>query len=76
MFLLSVTDGNDDDKKDVVTKEVTTSPWSRGLIVGLSAGLTLVIILIVGLGLLCHYSLRQRKLKMEFEEDLEMYRSK
>lgn len=76
MFLLLVTDGDDDDDKDVVTKEVTTSPWSRGMIVGLCAGLTLVIILIVGLGLLCRYSLRQRKLKMEFEGDLEMYRSR
>lgn len=45
------------------------------MIVGLCAGMTLVIILLVGLALLCRYSLRQRKLKMEFEDDVEMYRS-
>ena len=31
------------------------STWSRGLIVGLSAGLTLVLILSVGMLLLCRY---------------------
>lgn len=77
MFLFLVTDGNDDDDdKGVINKEVTPSPWSRGMIVGLCAGLTLFIILVVGLGLLCHYSWKQRKLKMEFEDDVEMGRSR
>lgn len=73
-FLLIVKDGYDNSDKDV-TKEITSSPWSRGMIVGLCAGMTLVIILVVGLALLCRYSLRQRKLKMEFEDDVEVYRS-
>ena len=72
-FLLTVKDDSSDN--DVGTKEITTSPWSRGMIVGLCAGMTLVIILIVGLALLCRYSLRQRKLKMEFEDDVEIYRT-
>lgn len=76
MFLLVTDDNDGDDDKGVVNQVVQSSPWSRGMIVGLCAGLTLVIILIIGLGLLCRYSLRQRKLKMEFEEDLEMYRSR
>lgn len=75
MLLFLATDGDDgDDDKIVVNKEVTASPWSRGTIVGLCAGMTLIIILMVGLALLCRYSMRQRKLKMEFEDDLEMYR--
>lgn len=78
MFLFLVTDDNDnnDDDKGVINKEVTSSPWSRGMIVGLCAGLTLFIILVVGLGLLFHYGWKQRKLKMEFEDDLEMGRSR
>ena len=74
-FLLTVEDDHDRGGKDMVTKETTSSPWSRGMIVGLCGGMTLVIILIVGLVLLCRYSLRQRKLKMEFEDDVEMSRS-
>lgn len=66
---------DDRSNRDVVTKEITSSPWSRGMIVGLCAGMTLFIILIVGLALLCRYSLKQRKLKMEFEDDVEIYRS-
>lgn len=70
-------DDDDDHATDAVTRqEVTPSPWSRGMIVGLSAGLTLVIILIVGMLLLLRYVMRQRKLKMEFEDDLEMYRNR
>ena len=52
------------------------STWSRGLIVGLSAGLTLVLILSVGMLLLCRYMWRQRKLKMVYQEDLEMHRNR
>lgn len=52
------------------------STWSRGLIVGLSAGLTLVLILSVGMLLLCRYMWRQRKLKMVYQEDLEMRRNR
>lgn len=55
---------------------VNPSTWSRGLIVGLSAGLTLVLILSVGMLLLCRYLWRQRKLRMVFQEDLEMYRNR
>lgn len=54
---------------------VNPSTWSRGLIVGLSAGLTLVLILSVGMLLLCRYMWRQRKLKMVYQEDLEMRRN-
>lgn len=71
--LLPVTDSTDGD--GISTKEVTSSPWSRGKVVGLCAGLTVVIITLVGLVLLCRYGMRQRKLKMEFEDDVEMYRS-
>ena len=73
--LLTVKDDHDNGEKDFVTKESTSLPWSRGMIVGLCAGMTLVVILIVGLALLCRYSLRQRKLKMEFEDDVELSRS-
>lgn len=55
---------------------VNPSTWSRGLIVGLSAGLTLVLILSVGMLLLCRYMWRQRKLKMVYQEDLEMRRNR
>ena len=55
---------------------VNSSTWSRGLIVGLSAGLTLVLILSVGMLLLCRYMWRQRKLKMVYQEDLEMRRNR
>ncbi|XP_032233934.1 tyrosine-protein kinase RYK [Nematostella vectensis] len=46
--------------------------WSRAAIVGLCAGVTLVLCMAVGIGLLLRYLLRQRKLKMEFEDDLEL----
>lgn len=60
---------------DNFTEQVTSSPWSRSKVVGLCAGLTIVTVLVVGLALLCRYNMRQRKLKMEFEDDVEMYRS-
>lgn len=65
------------DSDDIVdVNHVSSSPLSRWLVVGLAAGLTLLLILLVGMLLLCRYEIRQRKLKMEFEEDLEMYRSR
>lgn len=64
-------EGSDGEVSDVNHVSLS-SPWSRGLVVGLSAGVALVFILIIGMSLLCRYVLRQRKLKMEFEEDLEM----
>lgn len=81
--LKTSSDGDDQNKNDnngsknsAISKK-SPSLWSRGMIVGLSAGLALVFILTVGIVLLCCYVLRQRKrkLKMDFEEDLEMYRS-
>ena len=64
------TDGNDN-----FIEQVTSSPWSRSKVVGICAGLTTVIISVVGLVLLFRYCMRQRKLKIEFEDDVEMYRS-
>lgn len=65
--------GGDDDSTEIAKPAAATpSIWSRGLIVGLSAGLTVVILLIAGLLILCRYVLRQRKLKINFENELEM----
>jgi hypothetical protein len=58
--------------KDPDKKVDDINEWSRGAIVGLSAGITVFLCLSVGLGLLCKYYLRQRRLKMEFEDDLEI----
>ncbi|XP_027057113.1 cytoplasmic tyrosine-protein kinase BMX-like isoform X3 [Pocillopora damicornis] len=75
-FMLTVrrqcekTGGNDN-----FIEQVTSSPWSRSKVVGICAGLTTVIISVVGLVLLFRYCMRQRKLKIEFEDDVEMYRS-
>ena len=71
IFSFNIGEGSDGEVSDVNHVSLS-SPWSRGLVVGLSAGVTLVFILIIGMSLLCRYVLRQRKLKMEFEEDLEM----
>lgn len=70
VYMKFSTGGNDN-----FIKQVTSSPWSRSKVVGICAGLTTVIISVVGLVLLFRYCMRQRKLKIEFEDDVEMYRS-
>ena len=67
-----LTGGNDDSTEIAKPAAATPSIWSRGLIIGLCAGLTVVILLIAGLLILCRYVLRQRKLKINFENELEM----
>ena len=74
-FAVGEGDANEDDESPA-EQEPSLSPWSRKMVVGLCAGLTLVIILIVGLIVFCRYNVRKRKLKMEFEDDLEMYRNR
>jgi len=58
----------------VKEKESQPEPvhWSRGAIVGLSAGITVFLCVCVGLGLLFKQYMKHRRLKMEFEDDLDL----
>ena len=69
-------DDDDDDNNKSAELQKKALPLSRSLIVGICAGVTLIVCLSVGMVLLCRHVLRQRKLRMEFEDDLESCKKK
>ena len=55
-----------------LTEKPTKAPsLSRGVIVGICGGITLLLCLSLGAILVCRHTWKQRKLRMEFEDDLE-----